>query len=209
MKVLYKYMKKEHAKLLVEQGSLRIGTLYEFRDEEKHGKEIGDFQEGTKSTYMEVGEANWNTNNQPEFSKSFFKLSDGATLKISGITLEKPQNSPDFYIYCTTYEFDESAMRDFGYDACVVIEQPERFFNCISKALKHKSSYEGSYNCVYQPRRMAHELDMGVHPALIKESAYSYQKEVRSIWRPDSATIKPKIIKSNKIKKYCRVLISS
>ena len=54
MVVLYKYMKKEHAKLLTKQGSLRVGTLYEFRNKEKHGQEIGDNKEGIKSAYMGV-----------------------------------------------------------------------------------------------------------------------------------------------------------
>ncbi|EAR56843.1 hypothetical protein SKA34_05165 [Photobacterium sp. SKA34] len=206
MGVLYKYMKKEHAKLLVEQGSLRIGTLYEFRDEEKHGQEIGDNKEGTKSTYMGVDQACWSTANQPEFTKSFFKLEEDATLNISGLTLEKPQTSPDFYIYCTTYEFDESAMRDFGYDSCVAIEQPENFLKCISKSLKHKGLYQGSYKCKYQSRRMPHDFDSGVHPALIKENEYSYQKEVRSIWLSTKDNIQPIIIKSKKIKKYCRII---
>jgi hypothetical protein len=206
MPVLYKYMKKKHAKLLLEQGSLRVGTLYEFRNEEKHGQEIGDNKEGTKSAYMQVENETWSTSNQPEFSKSFFNLGSGGSLNISGITLEKPQNSPDFYIYCTTYEFDESAMRDFGYDVCIEIEQPEKFFKCISKYLKHKAKYQGSYKCKYQPRRLPHNHDSGVHPSLVKEAEYSYQKEIRSIWMPTKQNIEPIIIKSKNFKKYCRIV---
>ncbi|MEZ8470771.1 hypothetical protein AB6D20_007280 [Vibrio splendidus] len=206
MPLLYKYMKKEHAKLLLEQGSLRIGTLYEFRDEEKHGKEVGDNKEGTKSAYMEVDNEQWSPSNQPEFSKSFFNLGTNGSINISGVTLERPQNSPDFYIYCTTYEFDESAMRDFGYDTCIEIEQPEKFFKCISKSLKHKANYQGSHRCKYQPRRLPHNLDSGVHPSLVKEVEYAYQKEVRSIWVPTKQNIEPIIIKAKNIQKYCRVL---
>ncbi|KXO10066.1 hypothetical protein AKG98_847 [Moritella sp. JT01] len=114
-----------------------------------------------------MDQACWTNANQPEFTQSFLTLAEGATATISGVTLEKPQSSPDIYIYCTTEEFDESAMRDFGYDSCVVIEQPEKLFECISKSLKHKGSYEGSHKCKYQPRRMPHDFDSDVHPALI------------------------------------------
>nr|PMI92314.1 hypothetical protein BCU34_21380 [Vibrio sp. 10N.286.45.E10] len=199
-------MKKEHAKLLLEQGSLRIGTLYEFRDEEKHGREIGDNKEGTKSSYMEVDNETWSASNQPEFAKSFFNLGDNGSIKISGVTLEKPQNSSNLYIYCTTYEFDESAMRDFGYDTCVAIDQPEKFFKCISKSLKHKAEYKGSHKCKYQSRRLPHHQDSGIHPSLVKEDDYAYQKEVRSIWMPVKEDIEPIIIKSRNLKKYCRII---
>ena len=137
-----------------------------------------------------------------------FTIGKGATVKMLGTTLEKIQYSPNFYIYCTAHEYNESAMRDFGYDCCVIIEQLEKIFKYISKSLKHKAQYQGSYKCEYQPRRLPHNIDSGGHPSLVKEFEYSYQKEVRSIWIPIKKNIEAIVIKSNNLKKYCRVVKS-
>ena len=42
-------MKRRHARSFLRDGLIRIGTLYDFRDEEQHGSEIGDKDEGTKT----------------------------------------------------------------------------------------------------------------------------------------------------------------
>ncbi len=206
MGVLYKYMRKEHADLLVDKGCLRIGTLYEFRNEEKHGKAIGDNQEGKKCTYMVAETQEWTEHTQPEFTKGLFKIKSGATVHISGGgTIEKPEESPDCYVFCTTSQFDTSAMRDFGYDTCVVIEQPEKFLKELSKKLRHKGEYLATVPCRYQERRVLYQQETGHHPAVIKEPEYEYQKEVRSIWVPKKAAIQPIFVQSRDLTKYCHI----
>jgi hypothetical protein len=53
-RVLFKYMRKAHAQRLLSEGVVRIGTLYEYRNIEKHGLVVGDDAEGTKSAVMHV-----------------------------------------------------------------------------------------------------------------------------------------------------------
>lgn len=207
MAVLYKYLRKEHAKMLLEKGKLRIGTLYEFRDIEKHGTEIGDSSEGQKSTYMEIENETWTKKNQPQYSQDFFNLGEKGSLTIEGITLEKPINSPNYYIYSTTEAFDENALIDFGYDTCIVIENPEKFFAAISKTLRHKGDFEGIFRCQYHPRRLPHDKDHGIHPAIIKSPEYEKQKEVRTLWKPKKKSVQPIIIECRKASKYCRLLV--
>lgn len=206
MAVLYKYLRKEHVKMLLEKGKLRIGTLYEFRDIEKHGIEIGDSSEGKKSTYMEIENETWTPKNQPEYAKDFFDLGGTASLTIQGIILEKPVKSPDYFIYSTTEVFDENALNDFGYDTCVAIEDPEKFFAAISKTLRHKGDFEGIFRCQYHHRRLPFDQDRGIHPAIIKSPDYEKQKEVRTLWKPKKKSIQPLIIECRKASKYCRLL---
>ena len=206
MRVLYKYLKKEYAELLINKGNLRIGTLYEYRDIEKHGKIIGDEGEGTKSVYMEMNNVTWTKDTQPAFGKSFFNLGEGGVVHFDGITLEKPTHSPNYYMYCTTSVIDENALVDFGYDTCVVIENPTKFFLAVNRVMRHKGIYEGVFPCAYQSRRVAHYQDNGIHPAIIKPTEYRNQSEVRALWRPKKNKAEPMVIECFKARQFCKIL---
>lgn len=203
MPVLYKYLRRSHAELLLKSGKLRIGTLYEYRNIEKHGAVIGDHEEGKSSVYMGIEDEIWTPENQPDFAKSFFNLGQGGSLRVQGITLEKPQESPNFYLFCATHEFDRKAMLDFGYDCCVVIEKPERFFAAITHTIRNKTIFQGVHKCQYVPRRRSHGADNGIHPAIIKDPTYRDQKEVRALWQPLKANAQPFIIQCRDAAKYC------
>jgi hypothetical protein len=51
--VLYKYMKQEHVDMFLEDGLIRLGTLFEFRNEEFHGSAAGDADEGKYTKALE------------------------------------------------------------------------------------------------------------------------------------------------------------
>lgn len=206
MPVLYKYLPKKYAEDLILRSKFRIGTLYGYRDIEKHGTIIGDAGEGEKSLYMDVGNEQWTSGNQPDFAKSLLNIGEGSTVGMRNITIEKSENSPDYYIYCTTEEFDKQALKDFGYNACVVIENPERFFAAITKTLRHKGKLEGIHRCQYVSRRVEHDKDYGIHPAIIKPPIYKDQKEVRALWSPFKKNIHPRTIECRDAAKYCRLL---
>lgn len=206
MAILYKYMHMEHAKSLIENGTVRIGTLYEYRNTEKHGTTIGDDLEGTKSVYMDVKKEWWTGKSQPEFAKSFFNLSENSSMRLEGITLEKPTNSLNYYIYCTTEEFDKDVQSDFSYDACIIIENPKKFFAVISEKLKRKALFKGIYKCQYRDRRIPHDKDNKIHPAIIKDPKDSKYKEVRAIWKPEKKLITPIVINCRGIIRYCKLL---
>lgn len=201
--MLYKYLHREHAQLLMEKGTLRIGTLYEYRDTEKHGNVVGDADEGQKSLYMDVNDEKWTCDNQRSFGKKFIKVSPGASVHLENVAFEEKQNSPNCYIYSAAQEFDEKALRNFGYDACIVIENPAKFFYAITRALRDKAVFEGFFPCQYVSRRVAHDQDHGIHPALIKDPSYKEQKEVRAVWKPFHEVIGPLIIDCPYVIKHC------
>jgi len=45
---LFKYLRSEHVDSMLGRGTIRLGTLHEYRDIESHGAEIGDLDEGRK-----------------------------------------------------------------------------------------------------------------------------------------------------------------
>lgn len=204
MTVLYKYMKREYANLLLTRGELRIGALYEYRDKEKHGAVIGDDSEGKKTTYMEIGSETWVPETQPEFTRDFFKQE--GSFHIKNIILEKPQESSNLYLFCATETFDPNALRDFDdYDTCIRIENAEGFFKAISGMIRHKAKWLGVFPCKYISRRVNHDQDIGFHPALIKDPSYVNQKEVRALWTPRKGKVSPFTIRCQKAAKYCHL----
>ncbi|HYR05890.1 MAG TPA: hypothetical protein VEP71_04335 [Gallionella sp.] len=206
MTVLYKYLQKQYADLLIKRGKLRIGTLYEYRDIEKHGTIVGDEDEGKKSLYMDVASEKWTADNQPDFTKGLIKIANGSSVHMEDVTFQKSESSPDYYLYCTTEKFDENALKDFGYDACVVIEKPNLFFAAITRTLRHKGTFEGTFCCQYVSRRVEYDKDHGIHPAIIKDPSYKDQKEIRTLWKPFKTNISPLVIDCRDAAKYCRML---
>jgi len=50
----YKYLSFEHAEMMVNDGQIRLGTLYEYRNIEKYNPEVGDKNEGKLSRIHDV-----------------------------------------------------------------------------------------------------------------------------------------------------------
>lgn len=203
MMVLYKYMKREYARLLLDDGVLRIGTLYDYRDIEKHGGVTGDDSEGKKSLRMEIDNEVWEPQTQPDFTKEAIKLE--GLLQLKNLNFVKIIESLDCYLFCATKVFDQNTMRGFGHDACVVIENPKKFFVAISRLLRKIAKFNGFFPCQYVSRIIPHDEDHGFHPAIIKETTYSSQKEVRALWSPKRKNISPFNLKCREASKYCRI----
>ncbi len=209
-------MKKKHADNFFKHGELRIGTLYDFRNEEKHGSEIGDKDEGTKTLttdgYHFIDTADSST--IPSwYAKGFndsFKLVDAARLQIharDGVRVRL--TIPDRYVFCMSDDYDSGLIENGGYSACIRIHNPGDFFAALSKEMRRKANWLGWGKCRYRPRLILGDHDDELEPALIKEERYSYQKEVRAIWaaRQDNQdNIEPFILKVKKARYYCELI---
>lgn len=210
---IYKYMKKRHAVAFFKEGLIRIGTLYDFRQEEKHGEEIGDKDEGTKT--LTTDDYHVIDTSHPEtipawlgadFAKAF-KLQDGARLQIharDGVHLRL--TAPDQYVFCASHELDGALIRNGEYECCVKISNPLGFFGALTQKLKHKATWLGIGMCIYRPRLILGHEDIGLEPSLIKEERYAHQKEVRGIWEACSEEISPIIIKAKKARHFCEII---
>lgn len=90
------------------------------------------------------------------------------------------------------------------YDACVKINNPEKFFEVLSNET-NDLIYLATSACRYK-NRFQHYKDNSIPPFLIKSPEYAYQYEVRSVWKPkEKSEINSIQVKSEKIKQYCEM----
>lgn len=68
---LYKYVRTEHISSVVDKGIFKIGNLYDFRNMEFYGPEVGDASEGHKTIFSYDNKEDWNNENSGKFLKTF------------------------------------------------------------------------------------------------------------------------------------------
>ncbi len=210
--MLYKYIKKEHIDLFKKNGSLKIGTLYEYRNEEDLGSVIGDDKEGVHITELnspqrrEIDLAD----NTPE-SQYFRKLLPPDKQDVRPKIIMMPDanvathtTAPNCYLYCVTSKYDEDLMAEFGCDKCIEIFNPEKYFQAISKVIRHRGDYLGYFDIVYGNKTTDYSNPHTIHPCLLKDEKYRNQSEVRAIWSPKKEPRGPLFAKAPKAREYCR-----
>jgi hypothetical protein len=214
MRPLYKYI---HARDLVhvQRGSFRIGTLAEYRRTESYGNEIGDKHEGMISTRMAPGvernvtlgdgslESNLLASVIARGPKSIINITLGADVRFH---IENWSN--DVYVFSTSSKFDPSTMDRLGYDACVEIHQPERFFIALDRSMQRRGSvtYDELHEITYRDKNADYLKPHTVHPALIKDPRFEYQAEFRALWTPVDQPIEPIIIEATRAARYLEVI---
>lgn len=210
---LFKYLKREHLESFKKNGRLRIGTLYGYRDAERYGSVIGDHDEGvhiTKFNLPEGGNVDLKENSlEADFFRNF--LPEGHKDKKNIIFKVTPKTyinlysqSSDMYIYCTTSEFDVDVMRRFNYDSCIEICNPDKFFICISKKIRHKAKFISLEKIIYKNKETNYYMPHTAHPSIIKDPSFSYQKEWRALWEPlQQKKLYPLDINVPKAIRYC------
>lgn len=213
---LYKFLKQQHALTFMQTGEIRIGTLHEYRKCEEYGPEIGDQGEGSKRTVCVDSVDSATQVLAHPFLSNFIRVSPGAEVIIHDALFITQEESKDLYIYSMTESLIPATAQEFGYDSCLVIKQPMSFFSCIDAALRLVTSVENGFRvekCIYVPRTQFHILEHGIapaaghqaHPAFIKDIRYAYQREVRAIWEPTEAIIRPIILRCPQATKHCEL----
>jgi hypothetical protein len=149
---LYKYLPKRYLKAFLDRGSLKIGTLYEYRQTDAYGEDIGDKDEGLHKTELCLpggGEIELGSNTpEAEFFRKHVLRTDQQSSKVKIILKDEARvvvqsHSQDLYIYCMTAEYSASVMKKGGYDACLEIVRPSEFFQTISRKIRHKAEFNG------------------------------------------------------------------
>lgn len=221
-KSLYRYAEKKWNDALVERGSVRIGTLQNFRKAE-HKPGISDPFEGTKEVVHKID--NWNSGNErPGFPTyharsvgllgmiNFVPLPNGELpqINIQNIEFARSFEDPDCFVYCTSHRLDKSVMNQFkGADSCVEIYDYMGFYECLTAALNRHVPVErgGIHQIRYASRtEICNGLDLGVPPTWIKDTEFSEQCEVRSVWHPlnPEEPIFPYEVEIPELSKFCR-----
>jgi len=208
---MFKYLKKKHALSFVNDGKIRIATLYEFRLNEKKNLEIFDHDEGKITVYDDnlIFDTAYpeSVQKQSKLVKQFLSNTKGVRVTATGATLAIINNSPNLYIYSLSKEYSEITMKKLGYDACIEIINPSYFFLELNEILYYRKLIKqfAVSECIYQSRKMHHSKVKNLHPVWIKDEYFSYQKEIRAVWEPVNEVILPKIIEEKGLKKYVRL----
>lgn len=210
---LYKYILKQYLQAFLSRGSLKIGTLHDYRKTESYGDVIGDKNEGLHKTelFLKGGGEIDLASNSPEseyFRKHVLQPEQrDAKVKIileDGARLIAHSNSPDLYIYCVSSEYSPTVMKEFGCDACLQIFRPYEFFDAISRKIRHQAVFNGLGPVTYLNKTTHYTQPHTLHPAVMKDPEYEYQKEWRSIWVPKKTNNQPLILNVPKAIRHCR-----
>jgi hypothetical protein len=206
---VFKYLPEIHARSMVENGEVRIGTLWSFQSTETHGDEIGDRREGVvESLLIKDYDPKRDKQPLPDLSNAGIKLGPGP---FENCVIEFPQPRSvvmrNYYIYCVTKDYDPEMYEKFGneYDTCVEILKPKTFFNTLIRTLRPRIENARVASCFYGDKKAIYDQGLEMHPARIKDPKYSYQNEARLFCKPADLEIEPFNIKNPDITKICKV----
>lgn len=213
---LYKYIKREHALSFFETGIIRIGTLYDYRNEELYSSEIGDNAEGTKSIISVDSAKSYSEIVSNPVLNSIIRAEPGAQINISNVQFKNEERSPNYYIFSMSESLDPKIAQGCDYDACIVIKDPQLFLATLSERILLVSKIKKDFildRCQYTSRTQLFSRQHMIfpnmayksHPALIKDFRYSYQKEIRALWEPIGIDIQPRILQCPQAIQYCEI----
>lgn len=195
--VIYKHENTLHIRSLHERDSIRVGTLYDFRNQE-HGKGIADELEGTKTLSTTVTEKLPLTENDlrgtlPELLGAVH-VSGGATITMNNVSMETSFNAPDCHILCFSASNTEAARKSANRDATMFVIDPFWLIHRIARFLTELYGCEFRFianYCHYIPRIQEmswRSTDLGIDPLFIKgeDAHYVDQAEFRMAFLPSS-----------------------
>ena len=208
-KSVYKFTKKQFMDDFFSTGTLKIGTLIDFQNTEKHGTSVGDSSEGrhrvlqsvTRTKRVEPG----------SFLSEFFSPGDGWS--INNCTFVQRRNSPDAFLFCAAAScygelFQEWNRRD-QYDACYEISDTIAFLEAINKKIASSVAEFAALYPTYVNGDISFQSELRhVHPATIKQRTHEWQREFRAVWMPKGPVmqVEPMIIRVPEAVQYCRKL---
>ena len=209
---LYKFTKKEHVKSLFDSGSIRIGTLHDYNNEEKHGPMIGDSNDGVKTLEGALNGRFTGKEAASHPAASVIVGGEGNFVFNNCTVSDMRIRSPNMFIFSTSNKYTESLHKEWleheNYDSCYEIFDPIGFFKAITSAIKEPCAYVGSRKVIYSGAIDLNSPLAYIHPAQIKGGEdFGEQCEVRAIWVPKTRIEKTGIdhlmVNIDKPDKYC------
>jgi len=210
---LYKYLPQKYADALITRGSLRLGTLFDFRQTE-HKNGISDATEGKKYVNLSITKKETYSSNTgvPDALQNFLRIEgDCENISVNNIHTRTAHSSKDLYIFCLSYENSKEVMNELeGTEACLLLKYPNEFFRDLSRIIDASGVlFEGVHRCEYRSREYdltSGKDSIGVHAALIKEPQFKGQKEIRAIWRSTKDEIHPMTINHSHLGQYFEMI---
>ena len=173
-------MEREWAEALVNAGSIRIGTLADFRKEEAHGAGIGDEGEGTIS---HVSGPSWSPSGDVDLPGLKLRGVPPNTIRFSNIGF---RGQTDALILCFTAD-----PRAIGfpaeYNAIVEIPDAARFVETVTRSLRrngHDMTFVALKRCLYSDRENRLDQSTTSDEWYRKPPRFAEQVEYRAAWSP-------------------------
>jgi hypothetical protein len=204
----YKYGEGQWIDALTEAGSVRIGTLWDFRRIE-HKAGIADPDEGKKSVFHPMQREMLRAGS-PTAAFFGFNIDPGVAATFTNCSFEREEGSPDLFIYCLATRFARSVRRQFpDADACAGVMSLGGFVAALTMELHKRVPVRHlvTSRVVYEERKQFWRgIHPSAHPALIKAPSFRPQAELRIIWAPlaSNASIQPMNIERSDAFKHCR-----
>jgi hypothetical protein len=206
---LYKHCKSAHHDSLLSSGSLRVGTLKDYRRTEIYGELVGDENEGKKTIGGIISELTSESAHQYPGIEALrqarlinIDMSGGGS--ITNLTIKNAvSESHNLLVFSAAAEYSREAhvqwLKAEGYDACYKITSARLFFRAISRAIAAQHRFLGFAAVVYEDSFALTDHRSHTHPALVKRrSAFSGQSEVRGLWAAqNSADLEPVVLESS------------
>ena len=199
-------------------GVIRVGTLHDFRRAE-HNKGITDPQEGKKYVSHLIDQLQIADSEDPNIKDNIdfraleafgvAKIRNSKNITFQNITVSQSFDAQDCYILCTSKICSKETMRQFeGADSCVEIIDIDSFYSVLTYTLNSITPviFRGIHEVLYQNREEHwNGQSWGRHPAVIKETKFIKQGELRAIWQPLSKhPISPVILGNYRLGAFCR-----
>ncbi|MFM1347324.1 hypothetical protein WFP14_12230 [Yersinia proxima] len=217
---LYKFIEKEFFDEFFLTGSLRLGTLEDFKKTEEHGGHRGDVSEGKHNVYRHVDDKLILTADtlpsEPLISSSIHMdpASNQDSVTLSNVLFIDERNSQDVLTFCTsrvysTHLFSEWNQKE-SLNYCYEIFDIKGFITAISNALSARSKGNKFKACdlvAYTNKNIDYRSKYSkVHPCFLKDNDYAWQHEVRMVWAFDDIHKKQDVIIMNvpEAIKFCR-----
>ena len=211
--MLYKYLSKDNFNKLINDGSIRIGTLHGYKRDEA-GKMVKDTMEGSKRFSGSYLTMNKEMAEKSSFMRHRIAFEDGATVNyfcVSNCTIMEP----DYYIFSMSTQYSEDVHRKWnkeeGYDCCYKINFPKTFFKHVTQALNAiiPVRYLGLHQVHYYNEKRGMDLfdPKESFPAFaLKDHAeFADQTEIRAVWQPISTNdIESKILSNRLLGSYVK-----
>lgn len=217
---LYKFIEKEFFDEFFLTGSLRLGTLEDFKKTEEHGGNRGDVSEGKHNVYRHVDDKlilTADTLPSEPLISSFINIEpasnqDSATL--SNVLFIDERSSQDVLTFCTSGVYSTRLFSEWNQkenlNYCYEIFDVNGFITAISKALLARSKdnkFKACKRVTYTNKNIDYRsIYSEVLPCFLKAEDYTWQREVRMVWAFDDAHRKQDVIIMNvpEAIKYCR-----
>jgi len=181
---LYKYCRAEHARGLLKEGAVRIGTFSYYRAQEKHDPLRGDGREAT-ALFHDAPLGQQDEASLSPLTLDWFRPPADANIRLN--QFQTHITVSDSFVFCTSLELSRSAAGD--YDSCVAINDVPRFILALTHGLCRATGVDVMQGeallapITYMERELSAAYHGYINPAFLKEPRFSREQEARIVWR--------------------------